>query len=335
MAAETIDMSAWTGRTDPESDSERWHQCIRPIDQADGKGVALLGFASDAGVKRNQGRPGAAKGPEAIRRALAPLAWHRQGLAFDAGDVVCEGDALEEAQQRLGERLANLLDAGHFPVVLGGGHEIAFGSWQGLARHLEGQAPEDQAPEDQAPEDQALKDQSTKAPRIGIVNLDAHFDLRDPSHVRSSGTPFSQIAEQCEQRGWPFRYACLGVSRASNTRNLFQRAAELKVLVREDRDFVAAHLESITRDLERFAARCEHIYLTIDLDVLPACEAPGVSAPAARGVSLALLEPLIETIRDSGKLRLADIAELNPDFDIDNRTARVAARLVHQLTLTG
>ena len=176
MTAETIDMSAWTGRIDPESNSERWHQCIRPLDQAGSKGVALLGFASDAGVKRNQGRPGATQGPQAIRRALAPLAWHRQAPAFDAGDVVCRGDALEEAQQRLGERLAELLDAGHFPVALGGGHEIAFGSWQGLARHLEAQGSKHDRP-----------------PQIGIVNLDAHFDLRDPSHAHSSGTPFAQM----------------------------------------------------------------------------------------------------------------------------------------------
>lgn len=318
MTAETIDMSAWTGRIDPESNSERWHQCIRPLAQAGSKGVALLGFASDAGVKRNQGRPGATRGPQAIRRALAPLAWHHQGPAFDAGDVVCQGDALEEAQQRLGERLAELLDAGHFPVVLGGGHEIAFGSWQGLARHLEAQGSKHDRP-----------------PQIGIVNLDAHFDLRDPSHAHSSGTPFAQIADACEQRHWPFRYACLGVSRASNTRALFQRAKDLGVLVREDREFTAATLEAILRDVKRFIAHCEHLYLTIDLDVLPATEAPGVSAPAARGVSLALIEPLIEIIRDSGKLRLADIAELNPEHDIDGRTAKVAARLVHQLTLTG
>ena len=33
----------------------------------------------------------------------------------------------------------------------------------------------------------------------------------------------------------------------------------------------------------------------------------------------------------SGKLLHADVAELNPSFDIDNRTARVAARLVNTL----
>ncbi len=310
-----INMTLWQGRTDPEPNSERWHQRIQPLTKNATPGCALLGFASDAGIARNQGRIGAAKGPAAIRRALAPQAWHRRGPAYDAGDVVCEGDALEQAQQQLGERVAMLLNDGHLPVVLGGGHEIAFGSWQGLALHLE--------------------NQDSKAPKVGIINLDAHFDLRDPQYVRSSGTPFAQIAEQCEQRNWPFHYACLGVSRASNTQALFERARELNVLVREDREFAPTTIDTLIQDIKRFIAHCDHLYLTIDIDVFPACEAPGVSAPAARGVSLALFEPLLEMIRDSGKLRLADMAELNPDYDIDNRTAKVAARLVHLLTLKG
>jgi len=310
-----IDMSMWQGRVDPEPDSPRWHQCVQPWKADARPGAALLGFASDAGVKRNQGRPGAANGPLAIRRALANLAWHRQAPVHDAGTVECDGDALEEAQQCLAERVADLLHAGQLPIVLGGGHEVAYGSWQGLAGHLEAQQSE--------------------APRVGIINLDAHFDLRDPQHGHSSGTSFTQIAEACHARRWPFRYACLGVSRASNTRALFQRAENLGVLIREDREFSTTQLDTILRDVKHFIAHCGHLYLTIDLDVLPAAEAPGVSAPAARGVALALLEPLVEIIRDSGKLRLVDIAELNPEYDIDNRTAKGAARLVHQLTLTG
>ncbi|WP_209539103.1 formimidoylglutamase [Billgrantia sulfidoxydans] len=314
LADPAIDMSLWAGREDSEPDSLRWHQAITPLKRGVNTGIALLGFACDAGVARNQGRIGAAEGPRAIRRALAPLAWHRTAPVFDAGDVNCHGnDDLEAAQQRLAERVAALLSASHLPLILGGGHEVAFGSWSGLARHLQAQAE--------------------ARPRVGIINLDAHFDLRDPGRTVSSGTPFAQIAAECDRRGWPFRYACLGVSRASNTRALFARARELGVLVREDREFTAQHLDAIVRDLQRFMAHCDHLYLTVDLDVLPAAEAPGVSAPAARGVSLALLEPLIEAVRDSGKLRLADIAELNPGFDIDGRTARAAARLIHQLTL--
>lgn len=312
MLADRCSMAIWQGRVDPETDSPRWHQRIQALVANSEPGVVLLGFASDEGVRRNHGRVGAVGGPLAMRKALANLAWHRQGPAYDAGDVVCVDGDLESAQARLGHNVCAVLDDGHLPIVLGGGHEVAFGSWLGIAEHLIGAAP-----------------------RIGIINFDAHFDLRDPAQAHSSGTPFAQIAKQCAERGWPFAYACLGVSRASNTRALYQRAAELNVLVREDREIREASLAAISAELQAFAAGCDAIYLTIDIDVLPACEAPGVSASAARGVPLALLEPLLEAVRDSGKLRLADLAELNPEHDIDGRTARVAARLIHLLSLTG
>lgn len=311
MLADRFSLDVWTGRTDPEPDSPRWHQRIQALAEGSEPGLALLGFACDEGVRRNHGRVGAATGPLALRKALANLAWHRGAPAYDAGDVTCEDGDLAAAQARLARGVCALLDAGHLPLVLGGGHEVAFGSWSGLAEHFSGNS----------------------APKIGIINFDAHFDLRDPAHVQSSGTPFAQIAEQCQARGWPFRYACLGVSRASNTRALFSRAAELDVLVREDREMREAGLAAIADELDAFLADCDALYLTIDIDVLPACEAPGVSAPAARGVPLALLEPLLERLRDSGKLRLVDFAELNPTYDIDNRTAKAAARLIHLLSL--
>lgn len=322
MRADRHCMSLWQGRIDSEVDSPRWHQRIQPLAADSAPGLALLGFACDEGVRRNQGRIGAVNGPQAMRKALANLAWHRHGAAYDAGDVLCADGDLDSAQARLGHNVCALLDAGHLPIVLGGGHEVAFGSWQGLAAHLAGSSSQ-------------IAASRMAAPRIGIINFDAHFDLRDPAHVHSSGTPFAQIAEDCAARGWPFTYACLGVSRASNTRALFRRAAELNVLVREDHEIREASLAAIRAELQVFIAGCDAVYLTIDIDVLPACEAPGVSAPAARGVPLALLEPLLEDVRDSGKLRLIDLAELNPEHDIDSRTAKVAARLIHLLALTG
>ncbi|WP_444679331.1 arginase family protein [Halomonas sp. E19] len=60
---------------------------------------------------------------------------------------------------------------------------------------------------------------------------------------------------------------------------------------------------------------------------------PGSERPHRPRRALALIEPLLEAVRDSGKLRLADVAELNPSFDIDGRTAKAAARLIHRLTL--
>lgn len=304
----------WTGRTDPEADSWRWHQKIQPVQSDSPAGMALIGFACDAGVQRNHGRPGAIHGPQALRKQLANLPWLQTAPLYECGDIVCDDGDLETAQQQLASHIAAQLQAGHQPIVLGGGHEIAFASWSGLAQHLA--ATESQ-------------------PRIGIINFDAHFDLRDPQcQATSSGTPFAQIAEVCAHKHWMFHYACFGVSRMSNTPALFNRADALGVCYAEDLQMTVPQLNLLQQRLDRFMQACDHLYLTIDLDVFPASQAPGVSAPAARGVSLEVIEPLLIQIRNSGKLRLMDLAELNPELDIDAHTARLAARLIHQMTLT-
>lgn len=320
---QAADANLWRGRVDlDEGDhARRWHQCVVPLadplceQQSGAHGSALLGFAGDAGVARNHGRCGAAGGPAALRAALAHAAWHQRSPVYDAGDVVCRGDALEAAQAAFGMRVAALLAAGHRPLLIGGGHEMAWGSWQGVAQHAA-----------------ALPAAALPAPRIGIVNFDAHFDLRAGSRS-SSGTPFRQIAEDCAARGWPFHYLCLGIARPANTAALFERAAALGADWLEDESLAPWHVETARQKLAGFVARIDALHLSIDLDVLPAASAPGVSAPAARGVDLAVLETLIGDAVASGKLWLAEVAELNPQFDIDGRTARLAARLLTRLAL--
>lgn len=316
----TMERNLWSGRAD-SADGERgrrWHQVVRPAEFADAPGVALLGFASDAGVIRNHGRAGAAEGPRALRRALSNLAWHggAEARLYDAGDVACEGDALEDAQAAYAARLAGLLRAGHFPVGLGGGHEIAWAAYQGLARALEG---------------------DPRLERLGIVNFDAHFDLRRPEMAGrgTSGTPFLQIAEARATAGLGFRYLCLGASEASNTPALFDRARELGVETVLDVDAGQPVAEST---LAGFIEASSAVYLTFCLDVLPPAVAPGVSAPSGLGVALhravALLRSALARCahgRTGSKLLLADVAEFNPGFDPDGRTARTAARLVYEL----
>ncbi len=305
------DMTRWTGRVDQEPDSTRWHQQIQAW-QPDAKpGFPLLGFVCDEGVRRNKGRLGAAEGPAALRQALASLAVHDSRPLYDAGDIVCDDGDLPGAHERLADSVADLLAAGQKPMVLGGGHEIAYGTWSGLAQHLD--------------------QHGARTPRIGIINFDAHFDLRPLSEAPSSGTPFNQIAQQCEQQGWPFRYACLGVSRAANTRTLFQRADDLGVVYREDFQMTASELPELHTLLDHFMADCDVLYLTLCLDVFPAAAVPGVSAPAVHGVPLDVIEPLQRRIAASGRLAVTDIAELNPQYDQDQRSARLAARCLHTL----
>lgn len=307
-----IDVSMWQGRLDAgeRGDTTRLFQVVRPLgDDVRPGAPVLLGFACDEGVRRNQGRVGAALAPREVRRALANVPAHGLPVLFDAGDVACPDERLEDAQRALGAAVQRLLARQARPVVIGGGHEMAYGTYSGLRAWLDARGD---------------------AGRLLIVNFDAHFDLRT-TRPANSGTPFDQIAMDCRARGVPFAYSCLGVSRLSNTPALFARAAELDVHYVQDFELQERHLEQRAAELDRQLAGADHVYLTIDMDVLPASVAPGVSAPAAYGVPLAVIEELIKRVQRSGKLRVADIAEYNPTFDTDRHTARVAARLAYQL----
>ncbi|MER5392453.1 formimidoylglutamase [Saccharopolyspora sp. NPDC002686] len=298
----------WTGRTDgPGPEHRRWHNAIG--ESPGTAGVSLIGFPSDIGVRRNGGRPGAQAGPGAIRAALGSFAIPPEVVVHDAGDVAVTGDALEAAQDDLAGAVAAQLGAGNLPFMLGGGHETAYGSYLGLARSglLDGR-------------------------RLGVLNLDAHFDLREAERP-SSGTPFRQIAAAEAERGAEFTYAAIGISQPGNTAALFTTAAELGVRHLLDLDCQERHVEDVLEFVRAFTADVDALYLSIDLDVLPAAQAPGVSAPSTLGVPAAVVVEVCRLVGDDPKLVLADITELNPTYDIDHRTARIAARLVHTITM--
>ncbi len=301
--------NAWGGRTDGEgAEHLRWHQHVATAlpSELDGA-VALIGFCSDAGVLRNQGRVGAVDGPAALRTALSPMAIHERRPLLDLGDVVVEGDDLEGGQKRLALAVAQALDAGSLPIVLGGGHETAYGTGNGLLRHAA----------------------ADTAKRIGILNLDAHFDLREEKQ-RTSGTPFLDLAKEMQRQGREFHYAVLGISRPGNTKALFDTADELGVSYLLD---TQCKLDESQRFVAGFLEQIDLLYLTIDLDVLPASVAPGVSAPAGFGVPYEVIRAVCQQVVASGKLAVADVVELNPRFDVDSRTARSAARLIYELSM--
>ncbi|MGC1548623.1 MAG: formimidoylglutamase [Rhodanobacter sp.] len=305
-----VAMKGWSGRIDPSTtgDTLRWHQVVRDAEAGAAPGVAVVGFASDEGVRRNGGRTGAAEGPAALRSMLSNLPVLNDSPLYDAGTIECSDGDLEGAQLRFADRVAELLNAGHLAVGLGGGHEIAFATYQGLAQHI-----------------------GDRKPRVAIINLDAHFDLRKQAQG-SSGTPFLQAIEHAAQRGLPLDYFCLGVSASANTRQLFNTADAHAVHYVHDDELTLLSLSHRIVELQTKLQPVDVIYLSICLDVLPYAMAPGVSAPSARGVPMEVIEPLIEAIAATGKVAVMDVAELSPPFDRDNGTARVAARLIHRTT---
>ena len=288
----------------------QWREHTRVIDtdrevKEDLRGSpVLLGFACDEGVRRNHGRPGSKKGPEAIRNALARLAWHHPGELLDGGDVTCNGEDLENAQTEFGRKIGRLLEGGGFPVGIGGGHEIAFGHYTGI-RHCIGDA------------------------KLGIINFDAHFDMRIPVHNQgNSGTSFFQIARHCQENQLPFHYLCLGIQKENNTRVLFDTATEHQAQWIEAMDAHIRYREAVGEQLDRFLEQSDHVYLSFCLDVFNASVAPGVSAVNPLGLYPETVLDLTRHIAGSGKVVSVDLAELNPLYDIDQRTARLAAALI-------
>ncbi|UJH68540.1 formimidoylglutamase [Allomuricauda sp. SCSIO 65647] len=301
----------WSGRTSAQQlYLHEKVQClpITKIEKQTQKSFAVLGYACDEGVKRNQGRIGAKDGPYHIRKALGKMPNHlpNEMALLDFGDVVCADGDMEAAQQQLTDHTAKLLASGTFPILLGGGHDIAYGHYNGIKKYLISEK---------------------RRPSIGIINFDAHFDLRDDINGANSGTPFYQIANEND----PFHYLCLGIRKDANDRMLFQTAHELDTKFLERETFRMQFVDEINKWIIAFLKGVDQVYVTIDLDGFSSAFAPGVSAASPMGYSQDIVLESLKTILASEKLISLDIAEMNPRYDVDGRTAKLAASIMHYL----
>ena len=320
---------AWRGRVDDpdDYDSFRWHQIIESIDLSQGeieelskevKGYCFLGFCCDTGVERNQGRIGASKGPSSIRKEMANLScsFSKDTRLFDAGDIYCTDKDLSSAQTDLSKAVKILRSKGYFPIVLGGGHELAFGHYMGIVNSLM---------------DKGSNNQQPSKPSLGIVNFDAHLDLRPYENGPNSGSMFAQIADFCQNQDMQFSYMCVGVQKYGNTVNLFKRADQLCVDYIFAKDISENTLQEVKGQIISFIDAHEHIYLTICTDVISSAYAPGVSSPQPFGLQPETALTLIKQVASSEKVASVDIAEVSPRFDEDNRTAKLAAIIVYAI----
>lgn len=311
----------WTGRVDDPNDidSFRMHQIIRLLDltsisskklELSYINIGLIGFNCDEGVARNMGRRGAVQGAECIRKEFAniPVTFGNDTIIYDAGDIYCVDGNMEQAQEQLQIAVKILLDNKLFPIVLGGGHELAFGHYNGIIDYL------------------ANKDKNT--PSLGIINFDAHFDLRPYDKQGSSGTMFSQIADNCIKQNLPFSYMCLGIQASSNTISLFKKADALNVKYILAKDFIEPNFKKISAEINKFIDKHQNIYFTLCSDVFNSSFAPGVSAIQPFGMNAEVVLSFIKEIVRSDKVISLDIAEVSPRFDQDNRTAKLIAVII-------
>lgn len=309
-----VNSTIWSGRTDHLENraSFRYHQIVEQVtlDESTPSSTtcAIIGFECEEGVRRNNGRLGAGQAPDALRSELAKLPWKlsEEKKLVDIGNIECQGNELENAQQQLGNTVATILTKKMTPIILGGGHETAYGHYLGVRQHIG-------------------KDAS-----LGIINIDAHFDLRPYDEQTSSGTMFRQILEQDANCG----YFVAGIQRYGNTQELFDRADKLNVSYQYEEDMHIGNMDKLALRLKQFIDQHDFIFLTLCTDVLNAAVAPGVSAPSPFGLDPSIVRSIIRTVTAHEKTLSFDISEVNPVLDENNRTVKLGAYLTNEAVTT-
>ncbi|WP_412068867.1 arginase family protein [Rubrivirga sp. IMCC43871] len=269
---------------------------LRDAPLTDATRVTLVGFPSDEGVRRNGGRPGAAGGPAAIREALfrmTPDAREHGRFAglldqtADIGDVPVSGD-LERDQARLAEHVGGLLAQGVLPIIVGGGHETAFGHFLG---HV------------------------VAGSDVHALNWDAHADVRPlRDGLAHSGSPFRQMLDHESGRCRGYTVAGLLPWRVAAD----HAAVPTEVVWADDLD--AARVDALVAGLDG------PTLATFDLDAVDGVA--GVSAPGVGGLSVPVWLRAAEACGRSPHVRSVDVVELNPAHDPDGRSAVLAALTV-------
>jgi formiminoglutamase len=279
-------------------------------DSPAGCAIALLGLPDDTGVRLNHGRPGAARGPVAFRAALARYGSNQPAIAgklprvYDAGDVR-PGRTLDETHARVTTATVALLNAGLFPVAVGGGHDLTFPFVRAVA---------------------------AKYPRPAGLYFDAHLDVRE---TPGSGMAFRRLVEDCRVTALHL----VGFRSLVNSREhlawfkahggrLYPDEARpptvgASLLATQPR---GARSGSVASQLAP-TKKAPPLFVSFDLDVLDAAHAPGVSALNPAGLSVREAAAWIHLCGANPRVRCFDLMELNPAFDSGGRTARVAAHL--------
>src|SRR5687768_10705892 len=218
--------------------------------------IVILGCPQDEGVRRNNGRVGAAAGPRAIREQFYKLTpFNIKKRLFDLGDVII-GGSLEETHDTHCAIVKQVLLDGKRLIVLGGGNDISY------------------------PDGVAMAEVFGPDKWIGI-NIDSHLDVRI-AEERNSGTPYRQLLEEGHllpkyfyEVGYQTHFASpqyykylrdLGVNRISLEilRSREQADMELKEHIRH-----------------RFIGQSTSLntFFGFDIDAVRASDAPAASAP--------------------------------------------------------
>jgi formiminoglutamase len=262
--------------------------------------IIILGCPQDEGVERNKGRIGAAFAPNSIRTQFYKLSNFEISVEiFDLGDTIIQ-KTLEETHDLQTKIVEQVLRDGKRLMMLGGGNDISYADGMAMAKVFGNEY-------------------------WSAFNIDAHFDVR-ADVPRTSGTPYRQLLE--ERYILPENFYEIGCQPQANSPVYFDYLKNLGATIISLEEIQKnVSLEKTLRSV--LSANCS-LFWGFDTDSVRAADAPGVSAPSPIGLTA---EEFINLAGFAGSLqetKIVEFTEVNPNFDIDNRTAKLVAIAMHK-----
>jgi len=258
--------------------------------------IVILGCPQDEGVARNNGRIGAAFAPDAIRTQFYKLT--NSGISagiFDLGDTIIQ-KTLEETHDLQTEIVVQVLRDGKRLIILGGGNDISYADGAAMAK--------------------VFGNENWQA-----FNIDAHFDVR-ADFPRNSGTPYRQLLD--EQLLKPANFSEIAFQPQANSPIYFdylKNSGVTTISLEDIQDSRFKIQDLIIKPLATFWG--------FDVDSVRASDAPGVSAPSPIGLTAEEFVNLAGFAGSLAETQIVEFTEVNPNFDIDNRTAKLVAIAMH------
>lgn len=264
--------------------------------------AGFLLIHDDEGVFHVGGRLGAARGPEAFLKVFRSFKGFEevQKSVLKTIHVTPSPQGIQKTHEDARQKMVELLNLNLGTVVIGGGHDLAY------------------------PQIQALAETYGK---IGCLNIDAHFDLRKPNPQVTSGSPFYLAIEN----GFldPSRLVEFCIQKQSNGKEVCEYAQKKKIRTRWwDELRSGSAVSEFEKELKKLKKSCDKIILSVDLDAFAQAYTPGVSAPQSEGLSAREGIAIVEIAAADPHVISLGVFELNPLFDADSKTARLAATLV-------
>ena len=264
--------------------------------------VVILGCPQSEGVRRNNGRLGAELAPDAIRSQFYKLTpFGISAKIFDLGDTLIQ-ETLEETHDLHTKIVEQVLCDGKKIIVLGGGNDVSYADGCAVA-NVYGRE------------------------NWLAFNIDAHFDVR-ADQPRNSGTPYRQLLE--EQLLKPENFYEIGYQSQAASPVYFDYLKESGVNLISLEEFQVSSLKSqLQEKLSIFNSQLS-IFWGFDVDSVRASDAPGVSAPSPIGLTANEFLNLSDLAGTLPQSKIIEFTEVNPNFDIDNRTSKLVAIAMHR-----